>query len=95
MVEKTKIDEDYYIDSDSHQLILQKKVIVKTGSNKGKVSFRTISYRSKLEHILNDYLDIKVREGVKKSKDIKELINLIKELRKEIVKIMGGNNDGK
>ena len=85
---KTKIDNSYYIDSDAHQLLLQKKSIAKSGDKKGEVVYSTVSYHGTLEEALNSYINIRIRDGVKQCKDVKELIAMIKNLKKQVFDIL-------
>lgn len=86
--DKLKIDDDYFIDSDSHQLLLQKRSVVGKGELKGETTFTTISYCGNLESILDSYINIKIRENIKYSKSIPELIELMRELRNEVKKLL-------
>lgn len=89
-VKKTKIDDDYFIDSDSYQFLLQKKSVVKSGEKKGEDTYSTLTYRGTITDILNDYTQIKLREGIKECRDIKEVKLLIKKLKNKIEEILGG-----
>lgn len=90
---KTKIDEEYFIDSDAFSLLLQKKSIAQSGKNKGEEIYTTVAYQNRLEDILKNYFDIKVRESVKEAKDVKELINIIKDIKKHINNILEVENN--
>ena len=81
------LSEDYRISSDSYQFILQERKVTAEGENKGNEYWTSIAYYRKLEHLLERYIDLKIRTSDKKS--IKELMDYIRELKKEVREIVG------
>lgn len=89
---KTKIDNEYYIDSDSYQLLLQRKSVAQSGKNKGEDIYTTVGHHGTLESVLNNYKKIKVRENIKNCEDLKEIKLMLKQLDNKIENFFDSNN---
>lgn len=87
---KMKIDDNYYIDSDNYQFLLQKKSIVRSGKKKGEIVYSTVTYHGTLTEALKQYSRIMLREGINECDDIKDAIKLIKQIKNKIEDILGG-----
>lgn len=68
-----ELDENYRITSDPYNYILQRK---------SKTNWATVGYYARIEHILDDILDMKIRESEVKS--LTALQAQIRKIRKEI-----------
>lgn len=90
VVHKTKIDDDYYIDSDSYQYLLQKKTIAKSGKHAGDEVYTTEKYCGTISETLDQYTQIKLREKLKECDEIGEIKEHIKNLKDYIKIILGG-----
>ena len=89
-----KLHDDYRLTSDRYQYILQERRISQKGENIGKEYWGNIGYYSNLQIALDDYVDKRVKLSDVKS--ITEIINHLKELKKEVkdlveVTILEGN----
>ena len=81
-----KLHDDYRLTSDRYQYILQERKVPQKGKNIGKEYWDNIGYYSKLQNALDDYIDMRVKLSDVKS--ITEIINHLKELKKEVKDLM-------
>ncbi len=87
---KTRIDDDYFIDSDSYQYLLQKKSVAKSGKQKGQEVYTTVKYCGTITQALDQYTQIILKEKLKECKEIEEIKTHIKNLKEYIKIILGG-----
>jgi len=79
-----KINEKYYLDSDSLQYILIEKNIVakKDSKNCGKETFKNIGYYGTLESLKKSLLEKEIKDNLDLLNNIDKIIELKKELEK-------------
>lgn len=79
-----KINEKYYIDSDSLQYILMEKTIVQKADSKnyGKEMFKNIGYYGTLESLKKSLLEKEIKDNIKLLNNIDKIIELKNELKK-------------
>lgn len=79
-----KINEKYYLDSDSLQYILIKKSIVqkKDSKNYGKEIFENVGYYGTLEGLKKALLEKEIKDNIKLLNNIDKVIELKNELGK-------------
>lgn len=87
---KTRIDDDYYIDSDSYQYLLQRKSVAKSGKQKGKEVYTTVKYCGTITETLDQYTQIRLKEKIKECEEIGEIKTHIKNLKDYIKIVLGG-----
>ena len=87
---RTQIDEDYYLDADSHQILLQRRSIVGKGENKGQETFVTEGYYGTVTEALTNYSRILTREAIGNCETIEALLDEIKIIEKKIEEVLGG-----
>ena len=83
-----RLSEDYQITSDKYQYMLQERKVPTKGENIGKEYWDNIGYYNKLQTVLEDYVDMRVRTSNKNS--VAELITYLKEIKKEVTNMMKG-----
>ena len=81
-----KINDEYYINANSHCYILQRFGIVqdKESKNYGKEAYENLGYYPSLEGAINGLIKYETRKFISK-----EDTNTLKDLQKEIKKIEG------
>lgn len=77
-----KLDDVYYLGSDERNYIIKKKNITQSGVNAGKEYFTDIAFALSLEHLLNIYLNLCVKQSDATS--FSELVADILEIKKHI-----------
>ena len=79
-----KIDEKYYLDSDSVQYILMEKSIVtkEDSKNCGKEVFKNIGYYGTLEHLKVALLEKEIKDNLELLNNIDRVIEIKNELKK-------------
>jgi len=85
---KLKLNEDFYIMSDSRNIMLTQKKIVEEGKTKGEVRFDTISYHGTIAQALEQFMSYKLRTSEATSitqllKELEEANKTLKEFKKE------------
>lgn len=85
-----KINEKYYLDSDSVQYILIEKSIVKKEKSKnyGKETFKTVGYYGTLESLKVALLEKEIKENLELLNNIDRVI----EIKNELEKVEGKND---
>lgn len=80
-----KINEKYYIDSDSLQYILIEKTTVQKEDSKnyGKEIFKNIGYYGTLESLKKSLLEKEIKDNIKLLNNIDKVIEIKKELEKK------------
>ena len=78
----------YIITSDSKNVMLNKKSVIKAGENAGQETQTTVGYYTDLTHCLQGLVDQAVRESSATS--VKELLTEIRALKQEIADKLGG-----
>lgn len=81
-----KLDDEYFIDKDRYNIILVKKKVIKNENDEKKEIYKRIGFFRNLENAIHKYIDIKIKENLKVSKEINELLKNISELKKMINK---------
>ena len=82
-----QLNDKYFIDFDTYNIILKEKKIAKSGKNKGKEKFEAVGYYINFEHLT----DMLVKKCYLKDDDndkitsLKEVIDRTKKLRDEIL----------
>lgn len=79
-----KINEKYYIDSDSCNYILLEKSIVKDEKSKnyGKEIYKNIAYYGNLNSLYNGLIEKEIKENIELLNNIEKIIELKKEMLK-------------
>ena len=81
-----KLNEKYYLDSDSCNLILIKKNITEKGENKGKEYYKNIGYFGNLKSLYKEIIEREIKMDL-------ELLNNIEKITKMIDEIEGNGNE--
>jgi len=87
---RTKIDDNYFLGKDSHQVLLQRRSIVNKGENKGQETFVTEGYHGTVTEALTNYSRILTREAIGNRETIEALLDEIKIIEKKIEEVLGG-----
>lgn len=74
-----KIDENLRITTDKYNYIIQEKVVAKSGKTKGKVKWKPRGYYTRIDHLCNALLNIRIRKA-----DVSSLSGLAECIKKEI-----------
>jgi len=85
-----KINDKYYLGSNKNNFILYEKKI----SESGKESFKNIGYLSTLDSVYNTIIEKEIRSDLEIINNIKQIIDMIKELKDFTVKYIENNNQG-
>lgn len=84
------LDENYRIESDSTQFALCRKVVPKKDEAKEEQKeprYIAVSYNNDLELALKSYVRYTSKDIVKESKDIKQIVDKLEEIKKTIENI--------
>ena len=79
-----KINEKYYIDSDSCNYILLEKNIVKDQKSKnyGKEVYKNVAYYGNVNSLYNGLIEKEIKENIELLNNIKKIIELKEEMLK-------------
>lgn len=80
-----KLNDRFFIDFDSMNIMLKEKKIVQTGKNKGKEKLDTVGYYMTFDELANSMLKkCYLKEDDENIKSLKDIQNLMIELKNDI-----------
>lgn len=75
-----KLNDKYYLDSDSCNLVLLEKMIVEKGANKGKDYYKTIGYYGNLKSLYKSIIEKEIKIDLDLLDNIEKIVKLIDEI---------------
>ncbi len=88
---KLKLNEDFYIMSDSRNIMLTQKKVVEEGKTKGEKRFDTISYHGTIAQALERFMSYKLMTS--EAETITELLKELQAVKKDLKNFTDEFND--
>ncbi|MGG0667833.1 hypothetical protein ABE073_04805 [Lederbergia citrisecunda] len=91
-----KISENYAIDFDPRNFILQEKFEKREGKGKhaplsGEIGYRDVSYHSSFESLVDKAVETDLKITPSEEKVLRDMVDEIKKLKAEIVEVLSSN----
>lgn len=78
-----KLNDKYYLDSDTYNLILCEKMIVKKGKNQGQEYYEPIGYYASIKDLYKAIIEKEIKSDLNLLDNIQKVVELINEIRSE------------